>query len=249
MEKGSRKRQRTSDKEKERPSVSEHKSGDHVVNKGVKTIFYDIIKKYMEDNRTPRFHEHMTQTDTPMLYKICLEDRNWPLSKAIVSLIDEMKVSSPTKHNPDDNSILFGHGKRNLVEGVVSILKKVINIISKGTDEELTECEKRQLNLVRKRLRDDVKNYYTHEGGVSPEDDGFYVDQEAKKRWMEQTKKGNAQFKQCKDAVRQIFFKLVDAKEDNPEEWLIYILAKELLHFPKQLSATGSVDAKVPKRK
>ena len=243
-----RKRLRTN-KERERGTVSEHKSGDHVVNKGVKTICYDIINKYLEDNGITSSHDGMTQTDTPTLYKICLEDRNWPLPKATVSLIDEMKISSGRKDKPDDNSVLFGEGKRCLVEAVVSTLNQVIDIIKYEENDVLTTCKKRRLNQLRESLRDYVKKYYTHEGGVSRGDDGFYVDPEAKKSWMEQTKNSNEQFEECRDAVRDIFCKLVDAKENDPKEWLIYILAKEVLHLRKHLSATRSVDAKVRKRK
>ena len=105
------------------------------------------------------------------------------------------------------------------------------------------------INQLRENLRKHVKNYYTHEGDVSRGDDGFDVDPEAKKRWMAQTRKSDAQFEQCRDAVREIFHKLVDAKDNNPEEWLIYILAKEILYIRKHLPATRSVDAKKRKRK
>lgn len=236
-------------KERERETVSEHKSGDHVVNKGVKTICYDTIKKYLEDNGITSFYGGMTETDTPTLYKICLEHRYWPLPKAIVDLIDLMKVSSGRKDKPDDNSVLFGEGKKCLLEGVVSTLNLVIEIIKYEENDVLTSCKKRQLNESREGLRDYVKNYYTHEGGVSRGDDGFYVDPEAKKRWIEQNKNSYKQFEQCKNAVREIFCKLVDAKENDPKEWLIYILAKEVLHLRKKLSATTSVDTKVRKRK
>lgn len=243
-----RKRLRTN-KERERETVSEHKSGDHVVNKGVKTICYDIINKYLEDNDISTFHDGMTQTDTPTLYKIFLEDRNWPLSEGTVQLIDEMKVSSGRKDKPDDNSILFGEGKRCLVEAVVSTLNQVIDIIKNGDYVVLTRDKKKQFNQLRESLRDYVKKYYTHEGGVSRGEDGFYVDPEAKERWMKQPGNSEAQFGECRDAVRQIFHKLVGAKDNDPEEWLIYILAKEILHFCENLSATRSVNAKMRKRK
>ena len=242
MKKSERARKRTN-KERERETVSEHKSGDHVVNKGVKTIYYDIIKKHLEDNGITSFYSCITETDTPTLYKICLEDRYWPLPKDTVDLIDLMKVSSGRKDKPDDNSVLFSEGKKCLVEGVISTLSRVIEIIDEENDV-LTLCKKRRLNQLRESLRDYVKNYYTHEGGVSRGDDGFYVDPEAKKRWIEQTKNRYEQFEQCRDAVRDIFCKLVDAKENDPKEWLIYILAKEVLHLRKNLSATTNESEK-----
>lgn len=69
------------------------------------------------------------------------------------------------------------------------------------------------------------------------------MDQNPKASLMKQPELNEAQFEQCKDDIIQAFQKLVDAKDNDPEEWLIYILAKEILHC----SATRSVDAKMPK--
>ena len=229
MKKSEPARKRTN-KERERETVSENKSGDHVVNKGVKTICYDIIKKYFKDKGITSFHDGMTETDTPTLYKICREDKYWPLPKDTVDLIDLMKVSSERKDKPDDNSVLFGEGKKCLVEAVISTLNRVISEITKYEENDVLT---RQLNELREDLRNYVQKYYTREGDVSRGDDGFYVDPEAKKRWIEQTKNTNERFKQCRDAVRKIFCKLVGTEENDPKEWLIYILAKEVLHLHK----------------
>ena len=147
MKKGepSHKRRRTS-KERERETVSEHKSGDHVINKGMKTICYDIINKYLENEGNTCFYDCMTQTDTPTLYKICKEDKTWPFHRATLTLIDEMKVSIGKKDRPDDNSILFGEGKKSLVEDVVSTLNHVMSIIENGDDNHLTQDKKKQFN-------------------------------------------------------------------------------------------------------
>ena len=217
------KRIRTNKKRKTE-RISEHKSGDHVFNKGVKTIFFDIIKKYMEDKGITRFHDGMTQTDTPMLHKIVHEDKNWPLDEAVVSLIDEMAVPSGKKDKPDDNSILFGEGKRCLLEGVVSVLNRVINKIKNGDEKE-------QFNELRENLRDYIRNNFTHEGGDSRGEDGIYVHPEVKNRWMKQQGDSEEKFTECIDAIRQIFHNLVDAKDNDPEQWLIYNLAKEILRL------------------
>lgn len=242
--KHSRKRPHTSDDARERQTVIEHKSGDHVFNKGVKTIYYDIVNKYFEDNgHITCFHDRVIdETGTPTLYKI-FQDKNWPFSKATVSQIDEMKVPSGKKDKPDDNSIFFGEGKRNVVDGIVSSLSRVIGIIKKADCAVLTPDKKKECNQLRENLKDYLKEYTPLEAGASSGKDGFYVDQNAKEILMKQPEFNKAQFEQCKDAIIQVFQKLVDAKDNDPEEWLIYILAKEILHS----SATRSVDAKMPK--
>lgn len=220
----SRKSPHTSDDARERQTVREHKSGDHVINKGVKSIYPDIIKEYLEYNKiaTP-FYDHITKRDTPTLYKIFQEDENWPFDKATVSDMYEMKVPSGKKHKPDDNSILFGQGKKCLVQGVVSLLNKVIGIIKNGDYAMLTPDDKKKFNQLWEDLKDYIKKYYTQKG------DGFCVDPEAKEDWMKQPGNSEEKFEQCRDSVRQSINMLVDA--NDPEEWLIYKLAKEILHI------------------
>lgn len=221
--KRSRKRPHTSDDARERQTVREHKSGDHVINKGVISIYPDIIKEYIEYNKITRFYNHITESDTPTLNKIFQEDENWPFDKATVSDMYEMKVSSGKKHKPDDNSILFGHGKKSLVLGVVSILNRVIDIIKDGDDALLTPDDKKELKQLREQLKDYVKEYYTQKG------DGFCVDREAKEEWVNEPGNSEAKFTRCMEAVRKGIDMLVDA--NDPEEWLIYKLAKEIRHI------------------
>lgn len=228
MNKRKRKRQRT--KKKERKRVSEHKSGDHVFNKGVKTIYYDIITAYLKEHGITHCRDDMTQTRTPKLYNIFHEDnKNWPLDKAIVSLIDEMAVPSGKKDKPDDNSVLFGEGKKCVVQGVVSLLNRVIYIIKSGDDAVLTPDNEKDIEKLREDLKDDLKKYYTHEGDDSCGEDGFYVDPKAKERWMKENEGNEQLFAQCIGAVREIFHNLVDAKDNDPKQWLIYNWAKEIL--------------------
>lgn len=218
----SRKRPHTSDDARERQTVREHKSGDHVINKGVKSIYPDIIKEYLEYNKiTTPFYDRIIKRDTPTLYKIFEEDENWPFDKATVSDMNEMKVPSGKKHKPDDNSILFGQGKKCLVQGVASVLAKVIGIIKNG--DMLTPDAEKECNQLRINLEVDIKEYYTQKEG------GFYVDHEAKEEWMKIPGNSEAKFRQCREAVRKNIDMLVDA--NGPEEWLIYKLAKEIHHI------------------
>lgn len=221
MSKRSLKCPHTSDGARERQTVIEHKSGDHVINKGVKSIYRDIIKKYMEDKKiTTRFYDDITESDTPTLYKIFQEDENWPFDKATVSDLDEMKVPSGQKHKPDDNSILFGQGKKFLVQGVASVLAKVIGIIKNRDYAMLTADDEKEFNELWKDLKDYIETYYTKEK------DGFCVDREAKEDWLKQPGNSEEKFERCRDSVRESINKLVDA--NYPEEWLIYKLAKEI---------------------
>lgn len=208
---------------KQRERVSEHKSGDHVFNKGVKRIYYDILTEYLKGNST-FCRAGMSPTATPELYNIFHRDQYWPLPRNIVCLLDEMSVSSRKKDKPDDNSIIFGEGKRCLVEGVVCFLDSVIDIIKNGDQKE--KC-----NGPREQLRNYIQTYLTHERGVSRGGDGFYVDPEAKERWLKQRGNSEEQFRKCRDAIRKIFHKLVDAEDNDPEKWFLYILAKEILHL------------------
>lgn len=215
---------------KERKRVREHKSGDHVFNKGVKRIYYDILTEYFsQENSITCCHDDMSQTDTPELYNIFHGDnKHWPLPDDIVRLLYEMCVSSGKKDKPDDNAILFGEGKRCLVEGVVSYLHWVIAFIKNGDKKE-------KFNELRETLRYYIQTNLTHERGVSREGDGFYVDPEAKERWLKQTGNNEAQFLKCRNAIKEIFHKLVDAEDNEPEKWFIYILAKEILHLSTHL--------------
>ena len=218
-----RERQHTN---KERKRVSEHKSGDHVFNKGVKTIYYDIITESLKERGITHCHDDMTQTDTPELYNIFHGDKYWPLTDDIVRLLDETSVPSGKKDKPDDNSILFGEGKRCLVKGVVSILERVINMIkNRDTNEKFNE--------LREHLKYYIQTNFTHERGGG---DGFYVDPEAKERWLKQTRYDEEQFLKCKDAIKEIFDKLVDAEDNEPEKWFIYILANEIQQLPTLIS-------------
>ena len=87
------------------------------------------------------------------------------------------------------------------------------------------------MSLIRENLRDYIRNNFTHEGGVSRGEDGIYVHPEAKNRWMKQQGDSEEKFTECIDAIRQIFHNLVDAKDNDPEKWLIYNLAKEILRL------------------
>ena len=234
--KSSRKRPHTSYDARERQTVREHKGGDHVINKGVKSIYPDIIKEYLKYNKiTTPFYDHITKRDTPTLYKIFQKEENWPFDKATVSDMYEMKVPSGKKHRPDDNSILFGQGKKCLVQGVASFLAKVIGIIKNGDYAMLTPDDKKEFNQLREDLKDYIKTYYTQE------EDGFCVDREAKEDWMKQPGNSEEKFKRCRYSVRQSINMLADA--NNPEEWLIYKLAKEISRLHS--SATRSVVTEV----
>ena len=214
-------------KPKPKPKPMQPKRGHHVINNGAIKIIPCIIKICIFENVLGESYEELEKQNiiTSEVAPELMRMLNQPLRQDVCNQIEQMTVYTPKGETHTDlNDEKFGSFKVALIDAVQGIVRHVFTSLKEAGEmpPDLSGHEKMQKLI-----------YLINNASVSK--DEIYVDQQAKKWWLDE---GNRQMKQlqfttCRDSVKNMFYSLVCV--ENPCEGLVCIWGREIFDIDKRL--------------
>jgi len=226
----------------QRKEQKEPKQGHHVINKGVKKIFHDIIKKFFEGNRDTIFGKNCYQDlvdtgiinpdKTPNLMR-SYPKSDPPLSTEVATQIDEMVAYTPPGEiHTDENDANFGVSKVILLRAVWQIILSVFT--SLRDNKPMPDLSTSGTYLDQMETLIDVIAAITEEATGQH---GVYVDKQALNWWLTAGpgRGKEEQFTKCINEVREMLNSLPDITKPSHELGIASIWGKEIFYVHSRL--------------